>query len=75
MDIRIGGRLGPTPFGAVVVKKVPHWELDAKLLEIFDLYDTHRRDEETFRAFAARVGDEWWLERLAADLEPVAAGA
>jgi ferredoxin-nitrite reductase len=72
MDIRIGGRLGPEPrFGSVVVKKVPHWELNAKLLEIFDLYDRHRGDAETFRTFAARVDDEWWQERLA---EPVAAG-
>ena len=36
MDIRIGGRLGENPqFGDVVVKKVPHWELNDTLLRIF----------------------------------------
>ncbi len=73
MDIRVGGRLGPDPhFGDVVVKKVPHWELNAKLLEIFALYERHHHDGEPFRAFAARSPAEWWQERLA---EPVPAGA
>lgn len=66
MDIRVGGRLGPDArFGEVVVKKVPHWDLDAKLLEIFDLYDDAHATGETFREFAARVPAEWWQERLA----------
>jgi len=71
MDIRVGGRLGPDArFGDVVVKKVPHWELNAKLLEIFELYEAHHADGETFRDFAARMEPAWWTERLA---EPVAA--
>src|SRR4051812_31456316 len=38
MDIRIGGRLGENPrFGDVVLKKVPHWELNETLLRIFSL--------------------------------------
>jgi hypothetical protein len=62
MDIRIGGRLGADPkFGEVVVKKVPHWELNETLLRIFDLYEQHHADGETFRDFAgphrARVVD------------------
>jgi ferredoxin-nitrite reductase len=66
MDIRVGGRLGPDArFGEVVVKKVPHWELDAKLLAVFDLYDGAHEPGETFRDFAARVPAEWWSERLA----------
>jgi ferredoxin-nitrite reductase len=65
MDIRIGGRLGPDArFGDVVVKKVPHWGLNAKLLEIFDLYERHHHDEETFREFAARTTAEWWTEHF-----------
>jgi ferredoxin-nitrite reductase len=73
MDIRIGGRLGSDPrFGTVVVKKVLAGDLDGKLLEILDLFDRHREPGEAFRAFAARVGDEWWEERLA---EPGAVGA
>src|SRR5947209_4439119 len=41
MDIRIGGRLGPEPrFGDVVLKKVPHWDLNETLLRIFTLYET-----------------------------------
>jgi len=73
MDIRIGGRLGPDPrFGTVVVRKVLAADLDAKLLQILDLFDRHRRPDEAFRAFAARVGDAWWEERLA---EPEAVGA
>ena len=56
MDIRIGGRLGPEPrFGDVVVKKVPHWELNETLLRIFTLYEQHHADGETFRDFAART--------------------
>jgi ferredoxin-nitrite reductase len=74
MDIRIGGRLGEEPkFGDVVVRKVPHWDLNAKLLEIFNLYDQHHSPEETFRDFAARTEAEWWEERLAID--PVGAEA
>jgi ferredoxin-nitrite reductase len=66
MDIRIGGRLGPDArFGEVVVKKVPHWDLNAKLLEIFELYEHNHAGGETFRAFAARTAPEWWQERLA----------
>jgi ferredoxin-nitrite reductase len=68
MDIRIGGRLGPEPrFGDVVVKKVPHWDLNEKLLEIFTLYEHHHGDGETFRDFAARTEATWWEERLASD--------
>jgi ferredoxin-nitrite reductase len=67
MDIRIGGHLGPgARFGDVVVKKVPHWELNAKLLEIFELYERGHEPGETFRAFAARTPAEWWQEQLAA---------
>jgi ferredoxin-nitrite reductase len=65
MDIRIGGRLGPDArFGEVVVKKVPHWQLNAKLLEIFDVYERNHGTGETFRQFAARTAPEWWQERL-----------
>jgi ferredoxin-nitrite reductase len=68
MDIRIGGRLGPEArFGEVVVKKVPHWELNETLLSIFTLYEQHHEDGETFREFAARTEPVWWSERL----EPV----
>ena len=66
MDIRIGGRLGPEArFGDVVVKKVPHWDLNAKLLEIFDLYERHHSDGQTFREFAASTPPEWWQQELA----------
>jgi ferredoxin-nitrite reductase len=69
MDIRIGGRLGSDPkFGEVVVKKVPHWELNETLLRIFDLYEQHHEDDEDFRAFAGRTAPEWWTQQL----EPVA---
>src|SRR3954454_17631748 len=72
MDIRIGGRLGPEPrFGDVVVKKVPHWDLNETLLRIFTLYETSHTDGETFRAFASRTPAEWWSERL--QPEPVQA--
>ncbi len=65
MDIRIGGRVHPEPrFGDVVVRKVPHWELNAVLLRILDLYDESRDDGESFRDFAARVGAAWWPKRL-----------
>jgi ferredoxin-nitrite reductase len=75
MDIRVGGRLGDDAhFGDVVVKKVPHWELNAKLLEIFELYRHHHAPRETFRQFAARTEPAWWEERLAAP-EPAAAPA
>lgn len=75
MDIRIGGRLGPDPrFGEVVVRKVPHWRLEAKLLEIFDLCARHRAAGESFRQFAARTPPEWWEERLR-EPEPAPAGA
>jgi ferredoxin-nitrite reductase len=67
MDIRIGGHLGPgARFGDVVVKKIPHWELNAKLLEIFEIYERGHEPGETFRAFAARTPAEWWQEQLAA---------
>jgi ferredoxin-nitrite reductase len=70
MDIRIGGRLGEHPqFGEVVVKKVPHWELNETLLRIFTLYETHHDDGETFRDFAGRTEAEWWT----GELEPVEA--
>jgi ferredoxin-nitrite reductase len=73
MDIRIGGRLGPDPrFGEVVAKKVPHWELNAKLIEIFDLYDHGHEPGETFRDFAARTPADWWQRQLG---EPEAAEA
>ncbi|HEY3018572.1 MAG TPA: hypothetical protein VGJ32_00175 [Solirubrobacteraceae bacterium] len=72
MDIRIGGRLGAEPrFGDVVVKKVPHWDLNETLLKIFSLYETTHDDGETFRDFAARTPAEWWTERL--EPEPVEA--
>ena len=65
MDIRIGGRLGPDPrFGDVVLKKVPHWELDQTLLRIFSLYETSHDEGETFRDFAGRTQPEWWTEQL-----------
>jgi ferredoxin-nitrite reductase len=68
MDIRIGGRLGEDPrFGEVVVKKVPHWELNETLLRIFDLYEQHHEPDEDFRAFAGRTEPEWWTH----ELEPV----
>lgn len=65
MDVRIGGRLGADArFGEVVVKKVPHWELNATLLEIFGLYERNREAGESFRAFVTRVEPAWWQERL-----------
>ena len=74
MDIRIGGKLGPDPtFGDVVVKKIPHWDLNETLLRIFSLYETNHDDGETFRVFAQRVGAEWWTEQLAPVEEPATA--
>jgi ferredoxin-nitrite reductase len=71
MDIRIGGRLGPEPrFGDVVVRKIPHWELNETLLRIFSLYEQHHEEAETFRDFAARTEAAWWTEQL--EPEPVA---
>lgn len=73
MDILVGGRLGPEPrFGEVVVRKVPHWELEDKLLELFELYERNREPGEPFRDFAARTPADWWRERLG---EQVTAGA
>ncbi|MBA2580069.1 MAG: ferredoxin--nitrite reductase [Thermoleophilaceae bacterium] len=72
MDIRIGGHLGPQPkFGDVVVRRVPHWDLNETLLRIFDLYEQSHADGETFAAFAARTETGWWSERLVP--EPVEA--
>jgi ferredoxin-nitrite reductase len=72
MDIRIGGRLGPDPrWGDVVVRKIPHWDLNETLLSIFSLYEQHHDEGETFREFAGRTAAEWWTERLAP--EPVEA--
>jgi ferredoxin-nitrite reductase len=71
MDIRIGGRLGPEPrFGEVVVKKVPHWELNETLVRIFDLYEQHHDGGEDFRTFAGRTQPEWWTQQLAPVEEP-----
>lgn len=68
MDIRIGGRLGAEPrFGEIVVRRVPHWDLNEKLLEIFTLYEQHHHAAETFRDFAGRTEPAWWEERLASD--------
>jgi ferredoxin-nitrite reductase len=69
MDIRIGGRLGPDPrFGEVVVKKVPHWDLNETLLRIFGLYEQNHSEGETFRDFASRTEAEWWTENLEPEL-------
>ena len=69
MDIRIGGHLGPEPkFGDVVVRKVPHWDLNETLLRILDLYEGDHADGETFAAFAARTEPGWWSERLDPEL-------
>jgi ferredoxin-nitrite reductase len=65
MDIRVGGRLGAEPkFGDVVIKKVPHWELNETLLRIFTLYEQNHDDGETFRDFAGRTEPEWWTQEL-----------
>src|SRR4051794_12495959 len=61
MDIRIGGRLGADPkFGDVVVRKVPHWELNETLLRIFTLYETTREAGETVPAFAPPPAPDRW---------------
>jgi ferredoxin-nitrite reductase len=74
MDIRIGGHLGPEPkFGDVVVRKVPHWDLNETLLAILRLYEESQAGDETFAEFAARTDPEWWSERLAEDAEAAAA--
>lgn len=74
MDIRIGGKLGPEPkFGDVVVRKIPHWDLNETLLRIFSLYETNHAAGETFRDFAHRVGPEWWTEQLTPVEEPASA--
>jgi ferredoxin-nitrite reductase len=74
MDIRIGGRLGPEPrFGDVVLRKVPHWELNEVLLRILTLYETTHTPGETFRDFAGRTPAEWWTEQLEPASEGVAA--
>jgi ferredoxin-nitrite reductase len=73
MDIRIGGRLGAEPrFGEVVVKKVPHWDLNETLLRIFTLYEANHDEGETFRDFAGRTEPEWWTNELTPVEEPVA---
>ena len=73
MDIRIGGHLGPEPkFGDVVLKKVPHWDLNETLVTILRLYEESHDDGETFADFAARTAPEWWSERLTPEPEPAA---
>jgi ferredoxin-nitrite reductase len=72
MDVRIGGRLGADPrFGEVVLERIPHWDLNGALLSIFGLYEQHRGERETFRAFAGRMDAGWWSNRLteAAELD------
>jgi ferredoxin-nitrite reductase len=72
MDIRIGGHLGENArFGEVVIRKVPHWELNETLLRIFDLYEQHHDEGEDFRAFAERTEAAWWTEQLEPVEEPV----
>ena len=74
MDIRIGGHLGENPkFGDVVLKKVPHWDLNETLLQIFNLYEQHHDEDETFRAFAGRTEPEWWTNELTPAVEEAAA--
>ncbi len=74
MDIRIGGHLGPDPhFGDVVVRKIPHWDLNETLLTILRLYEESHNEGETFAELAARTEPEWWMERLAADAAAAAA--
>lgn len=70
MDLRIGGRVSglnsETPqFNTVVLPKIPHFELEDKLVKVFDLYRDHRQGEdESFRAFTDRVDVDWWQEHL-----------
>ena len=74
MDIRIGGKLTPEPvFGTVVVKKIPHWNLNETLVKILDLYEAGHTEGETFRQFSDRTAPEWWTQQLELedpDLEP-----
>ena len=49
--------------GDVVLKKVPHWDLNETLLKIFSVYEHHHDEGETFREFAARTAPEWWTQR------------
>lgn len=69
MDIRIGGRVSglnsETPkFNEVVLAKVPHYDLEDKLVKVFDVYRDNRQDGESFRAFSDRVNVDWWQEQL-----------
>jgi ferredoxin-nitrite reductase len=74
MDIRIGGHLGENAkFGDVVLKKVPHWDLNETLLQIFTLYERNHADGETFRDFAGRTEPEWWTNELTPAIEEAAA--
>jgi sulfite reductase beta subunit-like hemoprotein len=61
----------PAMVGEVVIRKVPNWELDSTLLRIFDLYEHHHDDGESFRAFAARTEPAWWTQALAPVEDPV----
>ncbi|GAC1529517.1 MAG: ferredoxin--nitrite reductase [Thermoleophilaceae bacterium] len=74
MDIRVGGRLGPeAKFGDVVIRKVPHWDLNETLLTILGLYEQSHLPNETFREFAARTEPSWWTEQLQPALAEAAA--
>ncbi|GAC1315992.1 MAG: ferredoxin--nitrite reductase [Thermoleophilaceae bacterium] len=74
MDIRVGGRLGPdAKFGDVIIKKVPHWDLNETLLTILGIYEQRHLPEETFREFAARTEASWWSEQLEPALAEAAA--
>lgn len=69
MDLRIGGRVSglnsETPkFNEIVLKRIPHWELEDKLVQVFETYRDNREDGETFRAFTDRVDVAWWEEHL-----------
>ncbi|MGI8440686.1 MAG: nitrite/sulfite reductase [Thermoleophilaceae bacterium] len=77
MDIRIGGRLGPeAKFGDVVLRKIPHWDLNETLLRILTLYEQAHDEGETFAELAARKDPDWWTEHLApAAVESAAAEA
>jgi ferredoxin-nitrite reductase len=76
MDVRVGGRLGADPrFGDVVIRKIPHWDLNETLLRIFGLYEHNHEEGETFRDFAGRTEPAWWEERLADEAELAGAEA
>ncbi len=77
MDIRVGGRLGPDPkFGDVVLRKIPHWDLNETLVHVLNLYEQAHDEGETFAELAARKDGEWWTEHLtAATLEAATAEA